>query len=241
MPASLAAIVLILVGACLDVPIAIVLGIVTLLIEVVRDAWARRGLRDVRYAAASARAASPFGRARSRSTIEVWNRERLPAGLAAGRRRGEPRRRRSAERDLGTATSPGPGPAQRLDPRAVRAGRPPLPRRGRPARRVHARARRAVGRRPVRPRAPPSRVRAETDTLPRPAADHPDDRARAARSLGRPRPGARSGLAEDPSRFAGVRPYAPGDPLRRIHRPRERPARRAAGRSASSRRATARC
>jgi uncharacterized protein (DUF58 family) len=28
---------------------------------------------------------------------------------------------------------------------------------------------------------------------------------------------ARSGLAEDPSRFAGVRPYAPGDPMRRIH------------------------
>ena len=28
---------------------------------------------------------------------------------------------------------------------------------------------------------------------------------------------ARSGLAEDPSRFAGVRPYAAGDPLRRIH------------------------
>jgi uncharacterized protein (DUF58 family) len=27
----------------------------------------------------------------------------------------------------------------------------------------------------------------------------------------------RAGLAEDPSRFAGVRPYAPGDPLRRIH------------------------
>jgi uncharacterized protein (DUF58 family) len=28
---------------------------------------------------------------------------------------------------------------------------------------------------------------------------------------------ARVGLAEDPARFAGVRPYAPGDPLRRIH------------------------
>jgi uncharacterized protein (DUF58 family) len=28
---------------------------------------------------------------------------------------------------------------------------------------------------------------------------------------------ARGGLSEDPSRFAGVRPYAPGDPLRRIH------------------------
>jgi uncharacterized protein (DUF58 family) len=28
---------------------------------------------------------------------------------------------------------------------------------------------------------------------------------------------ARSALAEDPARFAGVRPYAPGDPIRRIH------------------------
>ena len=27
----------------------------------------------------------------------------------------------------------------------------------------------------------------------------------------------RAGLTEDPARFAGVRPYAPGDPLRRIH------------------------
>ncbi|MBF6604811.1 MAG: DUF58 domain-containing protein [Chloroflexi bacterium] len=29
---------------------------------------------------------------------------------------------------------------------------------------------------------------------------------------------ARTGLAEDPSRFAGVRPYRPGDPLRHLHR-----------------------
>ena len=28
---------------------------------------------------------------------------------------------------------------------------------------------------------------------------------------------AKPGLSEDPSRFAGVRPYAPGDPLRRVH------------------------
>ena len=28
---------------------------------------------------------------------------------------------------------------------------------------------------------------------------------------------ARAGLIEDPSRFAGVRPYSPGDPLRRVH------------------------
>jgi uncharacterized protein (DUF58 family) len=28
---------------------------------------------------------------------------------------------------------------------------------------------------------------------------------------------ARAALAEDPARFAGVRPYAPGDPIRRIH------------------------
>ena len=28
---------------------------------------------------------------------------------------------------------------------------------------------------------------------------------------------ARSGLSEDPSRFAGIRDYAPGDPIRRIH------------------------
>ena len=28
---------------------------------------------------------------------------------------------------------------------------------------------------------------------------------------------ARQGLVEDPSRFAGVRPYAPGDPVRRVH------------------------
>ena len=51
----------------------------------------------------------------------------------------------------------------------------------------------------------------------RPAADRRDDRHRAAATSGAALERAKAGLTEDPSRFAGVRPYAPGDPLRRIH------------------------
>ena len=45
----LLAIALIVIGSLLDVPIAILLGLATLLVEVVHAAWARDGLRGVRY------------------------------------------------------------------------------------------------------------------------------------------------------------------------------------------------
>ena len=45
----LAALVLITAGSLLAVPIAILLGAVTLLLEVVHAAWARNGLSGVRY------------------------------------------------------------------------------------------------------------------------------------------------------------------------------------------------
>ena len=42
-------------------------------------------------------------------------------------------------------------------------------------------------------------------------------RTSSTRTAGAARPGRKSGLAEDPSRFAGIREYTPGDPIKRIH------------------------
>ena len=78
MPARLfAAIALIVVGGALDVPIASLLGAVTLMLDGVHIAWARRGLGGVRYSRALAARRTPFG-GEIPLRIEVWNRSRLP-------------------------------------------------------------------------------------------------------------------------------------------------------------------
>ena len=210
----IAALVLVVVGSALDVPIAIVLGVVTLMLEVVNAVWARLGLRDVRYARRLAGRRTPWG-GEIPMTVEVWNRRRLPiawlraddeatAGVTV------------RERELVDGAEPGIEvlrnawtlrPWERVvrrfhvgaDRRGVFTLGPVDLTMGDPfARRV------AFEQRP------------ETDTflvwprtVPTTEIEPPDrwgdmDRAR-------------TGLAEDPSRFAGIRPYAPGDPMRRIH------------------------
>ena len=134
--------------------------------------------------------------------------------MAPRRRRGEPGRRRPRARPRDRRRR-GRRPAQRLDARAVRAGDAPLPRQRGPARRRSAGAGRPLGRRPVRPR---GRRRAAGDidrflVWPRTV---PTTALRRRERWGGP-DRARAGLTEDPSRFAGVREYAPGDPVRRIH------------------------
>ena len=81
-----------------------------------------------------------------------------------------------------------------------------------------------VCRRPVRP--PGGRPRSATTATrfivrPRTVGD---GRHRATRTSGAALERAKAGLTEDPSRFAGVRPYAPGDPLRRDPPPGAAPA-----------------
>jgi len=47
---AVGAIFLILAGTALAVPIVIVLGVFTLVVEAIREVWARYGLREVTYA-----------------------------------------------------------------------------------------------------------------------------------------------------------------------------------------------
>ncbi len=210
----MAAIALIAIGSLLDVPIAIVLGVVVLLLDLVHVAWARRGLDAIRYTRHLGARRTPFGEP-IELDIEVHNRGRLPlswlraddeATLGVEVR----------ERDLEDGEEPGTAvlrnawtlrPWERvrrrfhvfaerrgvftLGPVDLSAGDPF-------ARRVAEERRTATDTFAVWPR-----------TIPTTELEPPDrwgDRERA-----------HGGLAEDPARFAGVRPYAPGDPLRRIH------------------------
>ena len=73
----IAALVLILAGSVLAVPIAILLGTITMLLEVVHLAWAHNGLRGVRYRRHLGGRHVAFGDELPLA-IEVWNHRRLP-------------------------------------------------------------------------------------------------------------------------------------------------------------------
>src|SRR5690242_7670729 len=72
-----AAVVLIVLGSALAVPIAILLGVVTLLLDLVHVAWQRRGLSGIRYTRRLGSRRVPFGE-RIPLEIEAWNRHSLP-------------------------------------------------------------------------------------------------------------------------------------------------------------------
>src|SRR5262245_4271401 len=210
----LLALALILIGSGLDVPIAIALGLVALLLEVVHALWARAGLRDVRYTRRIEGRRAAFGDELPMQ-IEVWNRRRLPLPWL----RADDEASTGVvvrERDLADGAEPGVEVlrnAWTLRPweRVVRRFHVSADRRGvfrigpvdlsigDPfARRAASDLRPEVATFLVWPR-----------TIPTTEIEPPDrwgdlDRAQ-------------HGLAEDPSRFAGVRPYAAGDPMRRIH------------------------
>src|SRR5829696_7935986 len=71
------AILLLLGGTLLEVPVAVILAIVVLLLEVVRAIWARLGLGHLVYARRLSRHRMTWGE-EIPATIEVWNRKRLP-------------------------------------------------------------------------------------------------------------------------------------------------------------------
>ena len=106
-------------------------------------------------------------------------------------------------------------PARDLEHRLVRARHAAPPDRRQPARDVPLQHRPSCG----SPTSSRARAEARSVRSPRPIAwcrascrcARRSPRARSGR------PGRRKGLFEDPSLFAGVRPYQPGDPLRRIH------------------------
>ena len=207
------AILLLLAGTFLDVPVAIVLSIVVLLLEIVRAVWARFGLDRVTYRRKLERDRMTWGE-EIPTAIEIWNRKRLPLAWLRADDEASPG---VVVRERPLVIGDGGGPVLRnawtLAPfeRVTRQFHVGAERRGvyelGPvgltvgdlfAREAATGERAAVDRFLVRPRTVPSTALHRRDTW------GGQDRARA-------------GLTEDPSRFAGVREYAPGDALRRIH------------------------
>ena len=210
---ALAAVVLILAGSFLTAPIVVLLGIVTFVVETIRQVWARYGLQNVTYRRHLATDRTTWGE-EIPLDVEVWNQKRLP--LAWLRADDEAthgivvRERALVDGDHGAGVLRN---AWTLAPfeRVVRHFHVGADRRGvfglgpvdRSVGDLFARTA-AVEERPlvqrfiVRPRT------VGAHELQRPDRWGGVDRARA-------------GLTEDPARFAGVRPYAPGDPLKRIH------------------------
>jgi uncharacterized protein (DUF58 family) len=207
------AILLLLVGTFLGVPVAIVLSIVVLLIEIVRSFWARFGLERVTYARRLERDRITWGE-EIPVAIEVWNRKQIPLAwlraedeaspgvvvrerpLVIGGRGGRVLRNAWTLAPYERVTRRFHVSGERrgvyeLGPVALSVG-------DLFAREAAADERPGIDRFLVRPRTVPTSALHRRDTW------GGLDRARA-------------GLTEDPSRFAGIREYAPGDPLRRIH------------------------
>ena len=210
---ALAAVGLLLLGIVFGVGVAVILAIVILLLEVVRAVWTRNGLQGVHYRRALERDRVTWGE-EIPATIEVWNRKRLPLAWLRAE----------------DAASPGVVVRERSPVIGVDGGRvlrnawtlAPFERVTRQfhvggekrgayelgpvdlavgdlfAREAATERREEVTRFLVRPRVVPT------------TAFHRRDRwGGVDRAL--------AGLTEDPSRFAGVREYAPGDPVRRVH------------------------
>jgi uncharacterized protein (DUF58 family) len=207
------AILLLLAGTIVDVPVAIILAIVVLLLEVVRAVWARSGLERVAYSRHLERDRITWGE-EIPTAIEVWNRKPLPLAWLRAEDEASPGvtvRERTlvigghGGRVLRNAWTLAPHErvtrhyhvsAERrgvyeLGPVALSVG-------DLFAREAAAEERADIDRFLVRPRTVPMSALHRRDTW------GGQDRARA-------------GLTEDPSRFAGIRDYVPGDPIRRIH------------------------
>lgn len=210
---AVAGLVLVLAGTALDVPIVMVLGIVTLLLETIRQVWARYGLRGVTYRRHLATDRISWGD-EIPLTVEVWNRKRLP--LAWLRADDEAthglvvRERALVEGESGSGVLRNFWTLAPFE-RVIRHFHVGAERRGvfvlgpvdlavgdLVARRAATEALLVTHTFLVRPR-----------TVPAPPLERPERWGGVER--------VRAGLTEDPARFAGVRPYAPGDPLRRIH------------------------
>jgi uncharacterized protein (DUF58 family) len=210
---AFAAILLLLLGTYLDVPVAVILSIVVLTIEIVRQVWTRFGLSGVTYRRRLERDRVTWGEEIA-TTVEVWNRKRLPLSWLRADDDATPGVV-VRERDLAIGRQGGRvlRNAWSLAPfeRVVRHYHVGADRRGvyeiGPvelsvgdlfAREAASEERDGVDRFLVRPRTVPAAALHRRDTW------GGNDRAR-------------FGLTEDPSRFAGIREYAPGDPLRRVH------------------------
>jgi uncharacterized protein (DUF58 family) len=203
---------LVLVGGVLGAPVVVLLGLASLLVELVRSIWARRGLRNVVYERRLGRDRAVVGD-EIPLAVSAWNRKRLPLAWLRADDEVSPGvvvRERQLEAAEG-------GPALRnawtLAPfeRVTRRFTVVADRRG------------VFGIGPVTLRAG-DLFAGVAGTVEQPGTARYLVRPRAVpvHGLGQPpRWGgierARRGLFENPAFFAGVREYQPGDPLRRIH------------------------
>jgi len=211
--AVVAAILLLLVGTFLDVRVAILLSIVVILIEIIRQVWTRFGLRGVVYERRLARDRITWGE-EIPMTIEVWNRKRLPLAWLRAEDAASPgvvvRERPLAIGRHGQHVLRNAWTLARFE-RVTRHFNVGADRRG-----VYelGPVRLSVGDLFAREAAAQERDKVESflvrpRTVPAPALHRRDTWGGLDRSL--------AGLTEDPSRFAGIREYAPGDSPRRIH------------------------
>jgi uncharacterized protein (DUF58 family) len=204
--------ILLVVGSWLETPQIVLLGLVLALAEGVRQVWVRSGMRGVEYTRRLPRPRGVVGDAIPLD-ITVWNRKALPLAWLRAADKASPgvvvRERDLIGREAGEALAN----AWTLAPfeRVTRHFHVVAERRG-----VYA-----LG---------PARLEIG-DLFARQAASATS--ARVDRWLVRPRTvavavggrdhewggerRARRGLVDDPTRYAGVRPYQPGDPLRSIH------------------------
>ena len=207
------AILLLLGGVIIGVPVAVVLAIVVILLEIVRAIWSRNGLLDVQYRRTLGRDRITWGE-EIPVAIEVWNRKGLPLAWLRADDVASPGtivRERSlivGGRGLGVLRNTWTlAPFERV------------------IRRFHV----GADRRGVYELGPVDLLVGDLFAREAAAATQPET----ARFLVRPRTvvatgihrrdrwggtdRALAGLSEDPSRFAGIREYAPGDAVRRVH------------------------
>jgi uncharacterized protein (DUF58 family) len=212
-PAAVLAVALLAVGIVLAVPVVEILAVVLILIEAVRALWARGGLQDVRYTRRLERDRITWGE-ETRAAIEVWNRKRLPLSWLRADDAASPglvvRERsllmgRHGSQVLRNAWTL--APFERVTRQFHLSGR----RRG-----VYELGPVDLSVGDLFAREAAAEIRPDTARLlVRPRIVPADDVHRRDRWGGTDR--ALAGLTEDPSRFAGIREYAPGDPLRRVH------------------------
>ena len=206
-------VVLLLIGAIGHIPVALVMGLIGVMLELGQLVWRSRGIQAVDYVRHLERNRVGWGE-EVPLTIEVWNRTGLPLSWLEA----------DDESAHGvTVAGRPPVAAERADNVITNVWSLA------PSERVFRPVRLTTDRRGVYALGP---VRLTGgDLFARPTTV--DERGRVDRFLVRPRvvaaptlarpdrwgdlDRARSGLSEDPSRFAGIRPWVPGDSLRRIH------------------------
>jgi len=207
------AIALLAIGILLASPVVEIVAVVLVLLEIVRFAAARSGLADIRYGRRLDRDRISWGD-ETRATIEVWNRRRLPLSWLRADDQASPglvvRERlllvgRGGDAVLRNAWTL--APFERVTRQFHLSGE----RRG-----VYTLGPVDLSVGDLFAREAATEIRPEqTPFLVRPRFVAADPVHRRDRWGGTDR--ALRGLTEDPSRFAGVREYAPGDPVRRVH------------------------